>query len=116
VAPRPRLIGITEAFERNRRLVRELDGEPEATAHRLDVAAQRREQEVAPLFELGDPWPGGCPGSPLAAPESVPSPAEILERLIFGVAPVGLGFDPRTRRSGASRVTLSFSMVPTVIS
>jgi antitoxin HigA-1 len=68
---RPRFFGIAEAFERNRRLVGELDREPEAPAHGFDIAAQARDHEIAALFELGD---GGLriPRLPPAAPGSDP--------------------------------------------
>ena len=37
-----------------RRPVRKFDREPEAAAHGFDVAAQRRDHQVAALLELGD--------------------------------------------------------------
>jgi hypothetical protein len=51
---RARLVGIVEAFEADRRLAGKVDRESKVAAHGLDLAALRREHEVAALFELGD--------------------------------------------------------------
>jgi hypothetical protein len=108
-------ISIAEALERDRRLVGELDREPEAATHGLDVAAQGREHEVAALFELGDRGLTDAQGFCELRLGQVPCFAEILEGLIFGMEPVGLGFDPRPSL-GWSPAILSFSVVPIVSS
>ena len=95
MAPRARLFGIAEAFERYRRSVRELDREPKAPAHGLDVAAQGRDHEIAALLELGDRGLADAQALRELRLCQIPCLAEILERLIFAMESVGLGLDPR---------------------
>jgi hypothetical protein len=107
--PRAGLFGIAEAFERDRRLVRKLDREPEAAAHGLDVATQ---VEIMRSLRFSSwaivAWRMPRLSASCAWVRSLCF-AQILERLIFGMKPVRLGLDPRGARA---RAVLSFSVVP----
>jgi hypothetical protein len=85
--------------------------EPEATARGLDVAAERRDSEIAALFELGDRGLADAEACRELSLCQIPCLAQILERLILGMSR-SASASIRARRSGVSCAILSFSAMP----
>ena len=88
-------VGIAEAFEGDRRPAGELDHQPQAAAHGLDIAAQGREQEIAALLQLGDRRLADAERFGQLRLGQLPRLADVLERQVLGMQPVGLRLDAR---------------------